>query len=495
MTKFCKINLLAITIIILICCPVFAQLSAHKNHKETFGKVEIKFVEKKLKPNLYKSENTKSLTRSIFGFLPYWEYRNYEFLRYDLLTHIALFDFPVDEYGVITHEQSILPYWQSVINQSHSNGIKVLMSVTNFDSVQINKIINTESAKNVFYENVKSIINQHNLDGIIVDFEAPKISDRGTPMNEFINDLSSFIKSEKPNAEIAFATPAVNWGGWWDFQGLAQICDYLFLMGYDYYGNWSDKTGPTSPLSGDSQNLERSVDFHYSDVVNNFPEKLILGIPYYGVHFKAENKNVGSQKVDTVLSPLYRQSIEVYDEHSKFWINSFNVPYTFWQEGNLWNQYFVDDESSLSLKYDLAISRNLKGVGIWALGYDGQQPELWNLLAQKFETTVAVDDENLEIPTDFILKQNYPNPFNPETKIEFVVNEQAEVKLEIFNILGESIVSFEKTISSSGNYNFIWNGRNRYDNHVPSGMYIYQMIIKRNSGQISTAIKKMLLVK
>jgi len=442
-----------------------------------------------------KNNATNSLTHSVFGFLPYWEYSNYQYLRYDLLTHIALFDFQINENGGIIFEQNILPYWQNVINNAHINGIKVLMTVTNFDSMQINKIINTESVRNIFFHNVKNIINQYNLDGIIVDFEGPKISDRGEPMNDFISGLSSFIKNEKPNAEIAFATPAVNWGGWWDFYGLAQNCDYLFLMGYDYYGNWSEITGPTSPLNGDLQNLERSVDFHYSNVVNNFPEKLILGIPYYGLHFKAENQNVGSQKVDTVLSPLYRQSIEVYNQHSKYWVNSFNVPYTFWQEGNVWNQYFVDDDSSLSLKYDLAISRNLKGVGIWALGYDGQHPELWNLLEKKFETTVSIADEKTILSADFILKQNYPNPFNPETKIEFFLKVPAEIKLQIFNVLGEIVKSFEKNVSNPGSHYLVWNGRDFNDKNVPSGVYFYSMIIKQNSGQISSASKKMLLIK
>ncbi|MFC2088569.1 T9SS type A sorting domain-containing protein, partial [Calditrichota bacterium] len=53
---------------------------------------------------------------------------------------------------------------------------------------------------------------------------------------------------------------------------------------------------------------------------------------------------------------------------------------------------------------------------------------------------IAALDEPLELlPGEFQLYQNYPNPFNPITKIKFTVPEQSQVKLEIYNVLGQRV--------------------------------------------------------
>jgi spore germination protein YaaH len=50
---------------------------------------------------------------------------------------------------------------------------------------------------------------------------------------------------------------------------------------------------------------------------------------------------------------------------------------------------FEEDTRSLGAKYDFALSKNLAGVGVWALGNDGDNPELWDLLKQKFGLKLA----------------------------------------------------------------------------------------------------------
>ena len=45
---------------------------------------------------------------------------------------------------------------------------------------------------------------------------------------------------------------------------------------------------------------------------------------------------------------------------------------------------FFENQESLKIKYELVHKYGLKGVGIWALGYDGGYQELWNALEEKF---------------------------------------------------------------------------------------------------------------
>ena len=56
------------------------------------------------------------------------------------------------------------------------------------------------------------------------------------------------------------------------------------------------------------------------------------------------------------------------------------IPY---QDSN-WRQVWYDDSLSLSIKYQYAKNADLSGIGIWALGYDDEHPELWDALFNEF---------------------------------------------------------------------------------------------------------------
>ncbi len=94
-------------------------------------------------------------------------------------------------------------------------------------------------------------------------------------------------------------------------------------------------------------------------------------------------------------------------------------------------------------------------------------------------------------PDKFSLSQNYPNPFNPSTTIKFAVPEQSNVRLSVFNLLGEEIAVLADNIIDEGYYTFNWNAA-RYS----SGLYILLMDAKALSGkQQFRNIKKMTLIK
>ncbi len=75
----------------------------------------------------------------------------------------------------------------------------------------------------------------------------------------------------------------------------------------------------------------------------------------------------------------------------------------------------------------------------------------------------AVDGvaEYTSLPVEMELSQNYPNPFNPETKIDFALPSQSNVRLEIFDILGQRITTLVDDVYQPGKYSVIWKGQNR----------------------------------
>lgn len=79
------------------------------------------------------------------------------------------------------------------------------------------------------------------------------------------------------------------------------------------------------------------------------------------------------------------------------------------------------------------------------------------------------------VPSQFSLAQNYPNPFNPETMISFNILEAGNARLEVFNILGQSVDVLIDGFMPAGPVSTEWNGRDRNGTNVPSGIYFYRL--------------------
>ncbi len=94
-----------------------------------------------------------------------------------------------------------------------------------------------------------------------------------------------------------------------------------------------------------------------------------------------------------------------------------------------------------------------------------------------------------QLPADFALEQNYPNPFNPSTNISFSLPDAAEVTLEIYNVLGQKIVTLVNANYEAGEHIVHWDGRNAVGSAVSSGIYFYRL----TAGTAVTSKKMMLL--
>gem|GEM_PF-622801 len=77
-------------------------------------------------------------------------------------------------------------------------------------------------------------------------------------------------------------------------------------------------------------------------------------------------------------------------------------------------------------------------------------------------------------PAEFQLYQNYPNPFNQQTTIAYKLNtlKKQPVKLIIYNIQGEEVITLIYQFQSAGEYQYIWDGKDRTEKEVNSGVYL-----------------------
>ena len=99
--------------------------------------------------------------------------------------------------------------------------------------------------------------------------------------------------------------------------------------------------------------------------------------------------------------------------------------------------------------------------------------------------------ESLDMkPTEFGMEQNYPNPFNPSTQINYRIPVDTNVRVAVFNILGQRIRTLVEAYTPAGEYAVNWDGKDQAGRQVASGMYLYRM----DAGSFK-AIKRMTLLK
>lgn len=82
-------------------------------------------------------------------------------------------------------------------------------------------------------------------------------------------------------------------------------------------------------------------------------------------------------------------------------------------------------------------------------------------------------EEKRSLPLAYALEQNQPNPFNSATQIAYALPEDASVKIEITNILGNKVRTLVDGHESAGYKRVLWNGLDDSGKEVPSGVYFY----------------------
>lgn len=107
------------------------------------------------------------------------------------------------------------------------------------------------------------------------------------------------------------------------------------------------------------------------------------------------------------------------------------------------------------------------------------------------EKVIGVEEDNKNLPTVFALSQNYPNPFNPSTTIEYSLPKAADVRLTIYNVVGQKVATVVDQKQVAGSYSIQWNGRDQFGQLVSSGIYFYRI----EAGSEFIKIKKMIFLK
>ncbi len=340
------------------------------------------------------------LTHTVFGFYPYWA-SGFSQVRFESLTHLAYFSVETDGSGRLVN----LRGWPNVplVAAAHQANVRVALVCTLFDASQLTTLLSSGASRQTLIGNLCEQVLLGDADGINIDFEGVPASQRDNLIT-FMRDLAAAMKAAVPGAHISIDTPAVDWSGAWDYAALAEVCDALMIMAYDYHWSGSTNPGPVSPLSPSGVWGKYCVSWSVADYLGKVgaarSSKLILGVPYYGYDWPAQSDELNARALASAVSRAYSAASTGAVQYGWRWDENSSTPWYFYTSSSP-HQTWFEDAASLSQKYDVVKRNGMQGIGIWALTYDAGHDELRRQIENHFLPAVGPGPPELTVPEVF----------------------------------------------------------------------------------------------
>ncbi|WP_156291626.1 glycosyl hydrolase family 18 protein [Oceanobacillus salinisoli] len=279
------------------------------------------------------------------------------------------------------------------VTEMHRRGIKVVPFLSNHWDRTIGRAALANREK--LSTQIADFIMKNNLDGVQVDIENVTDVDR-----ENYTDLVRLLREKLPaDKEVSVAVAAnpngwtKGWHGSYDYLELSKYASYLMIMAYDesYTG------GPEGPVASYGW-VDRSIEYAIKQGVS--PEKVVLGIPFYGRYWKEGDATGGigisNHRVDELLVK-YGGTV-IFDEKAKSPKATITIkegaPTTVIAGKTLTpGTYHIwyENHDSIKAKLELVHKHNIKGTGSWSLGQENasiwQSYRAW--LSHDGQVTVA----------------------------------------------------------------------------------------------------------
>ena len=352
------------------------------------------------------------LRRDVYGFLPYWEVSDSSTrLNFSVLSHVAYFSLGVDGSGNLlkrNSDGSLTTGWAGwtsarmtdVITEAHVARARVTLTLSVFAwtsnqaSIQA-ALLGSPTARANLARQAVAAVRDRGADGINLDFE-PLVPGYEDEFVALVSKIRDDFEAIGPGYHLSFDTlgqPA----NYPLEQALGPAgADAVFVMGYDYRTASSNHAGSVDPLNGPAYDLTETVQAYLARVPAN---RIILGIPYYGRAWStvSDAQNARTQTGATYgysTAVTYEKAVALAGQYGRrydgreisAWVAYQKQTCTSGGCPTTWRQVYYDDAQTLRARYDMVNRSGIRGVGIWALGYDGSRPELNQALADKFLT-------------------------------------------------------------------------------------------------------------
>lgn len=349
----------------------------------------------------------------VFGWHPYWMGSAWKSYPFELISTISYFSYKLDpKTGSYTNPEQMQEWRETaMIDSAKLKKTKVLLTVSSHGYKNNNSFLGDQSKWSIMIDSLTSLLKHRDADGVDINFEGLPYLKRGS-FNRFIEVLRKRLNQNITNKTpiISMTLPAVDSREIFDVLYLNKFVDLFVIMGYDY-NTGPQLQGAVAPLLPfETENISLNNTLKYYLDIGIDPKKTILALPYYGSMWEGTLSEDGSTSTMFERKVTYREIRSLFNEdfvtrnklspvlEKKSMTNYFNINYP----DNTSKEVWFDDDYTLGKKYDFALTNKLKGVGIWALGYDNGYNELWDVIENKF----ATDKLKVEDPVGQI--EGYP---------------------------------------------------------------------------------------
>ena len=349
--------------------------------------------------------------REVFGFLPYWELGDADSLDLDILTTLAWFSVEAGADGWLvrrTTDGSAAPGWAGWTGESGARlrfraqeaGVRVVLTVERFawDRAGMKAtvaLLSDPLARAVLVRDIVDTVTVRGGDGVNLDFE-PMPSTVSREFLQLVRELRTGLDAVDDRLQLTFDLPPSIRGYRLRRLVAPDAADAVVLMGYEYRTASSRTAGPVAPLR-DAGGLDLRASARRA-LARVPADRLILALPWYGRAWstRSEEPRSRTRRGDRFIGPSaapYEVSVaraslagRRYERSSaSAWSAYLAAACSTCPVG--WRQLWYDDVDSMRAKVGFALRRGLRGVGIWALGQQGDRPELWSALRFSLEDT------------------------------------------------------------------------------------------------------------
>jgi hypothetical protein len=108
----------------------------------------------------------------------------------------------------------------------------------------------------------------------------------------------------------------------------------------------------------------------------------------------------------------------------------------------------------------------------------------------QIETAVLKTEDDPAHPRESVLLSSYPNPFNPATTIRFELPQAVDVRVAIYDLLGQQVTTLVEGTLESGYHQVVWDIKDQEGRSVPSGIYVARMITPAYTKSIRLVLLK-----
>lgn len=255
------------------------------------------------------------------------------------------------------------------INWAHNNGYKVWALVSN-DSMKetTSEILNDYKLREDLINNIITIVENYNLDGINIDFENIYESDKDV-FSRFIIELAPRLKEQGKVLSVDVTAPdgSPDWSLCYNRNVIADVADYIVFMGYDQNGVTSPEEGTTAGCDWVEANIKKFLN---NEEIN--PNKIILGTPLYTRIWSEENGKISSKVID--MKDVYNQ---IPQGTNIEWKDSLKQNYAEYKKDGKTYKIWIEDSKSIKYKLELINTYNLAGAAYWEK--DRESDDIWNL--------------------------------------------------------------------------------------------------------------------